>query len=152
MTNSPTPYDAIRTAVRHHPGDHGDGALFAVFLDRQRTVLLTIGFEEGTKHVDELFLRHLIAVVSDLRVAAVVFAVRRESGRPTRIDKLLWHELSARVGATSTQLLDVVVIGELHLWSAATGRVVPVGRGLNAGPVDPPDRSGSSTNWIPSRN
>jgi DNA repair protein RadC len=125
MTESPTPFSAICAAVRQHPGDQTEGALLAVFLDRQRAVVLTIGFEEGTRHVDELFLRHLVAVISDLRVAAVVFSVIRGIGHPTRIDKLLWHELSARLGATSTDVLDLLVIGERQLWSAATGRVEP---------------------------
>lgn len=119
MTATPTPYDAICAAAMAHHGERADGALRAVFLDRRRTVLWAIGFDEGTRHVDELFLKHLVAIVTDLRLAVVVFAVLRATGRPTRIDRLLWRELSLRLADTTTHLLDVVVVGEGRRWSAA---------------------------------
>jgi hypothetical protein len=124
MASPPTPYDAICAAVTTHCKVRADGALLAVFLDRHATVALTIGFDEGTHHVDELFLRHLVAVVTDLRIAEVVFVVVRGSGRPTRIDKLLWRELRARLEETPTLIRDVVVIGDTQRWSAASGRTV----------------------------
>jgi hypothetical protein len=122
MTKTPTPYDAICAAVARHHGDHTDGALLAVFLNRRGAVVLTIGFDEGTSDVDELFLRHLIAIVGDIRVADVVFAVIRATGRPTRVDRLLWRELTARLAGATTSLRDVIVVGEAQRWSAASGR------------------------------
>lgn len=127
MTETPTPYDAICAAVRRHrtdhsDGDHGDGALLAVFVDRRGAAVLTMGFEEGTSNVDELFLRHLVALVTEITVAAVVFAVVRADGRPCRVDKLLWRELKARLAGTTTTLRDVIVVGEHQRWSAASGR------------------------------
>jgi hypothetical protein len=124
MAPPSTPYDAICAAVMTHCKERTDGALLAVFLDRRATVALTIGFDEGTHHVDELFLRHLVDVVTDLRIAEVVFAVVRASGRPNRIDKLLWRELRARLDETATVLRDVVVVGDSQRWSAASGRTV----------------------------
>jgi DNA repair protein RadC len=119
-------YDAICAAVlrRHH--DRSDGALRAVLLDHRCAVLLSIAFEEGTGHVDELYLRHLVAVVSEVSVAAVVFAVLRRAGRPTRVDKLLWRELAARLDAEPTRLLDLLVIGETTRWSMAARRAEPL--------------------------
>jgi hypothetical protein len=128
MTETPTPDDAICAAVDRHHGDHSDGALLAVFLDRRGTVVLTVGFDEGTSDVDELFLRHLVAIVGDIRVAEVVFAVVRASGRPTRIDKLLWRELTVRLAGATTSLRDVIVVGERQRWSAASGRTASVAR------------------------
>lgn len=122
MAALPTPYDAICAAVILHCKERTDGALLAVFLDHRAAVALTIGFEEGTEHVDELFLRHLVAVVTDLRIAEVVFAVVRASGRPTRIDKLLWRELRRRLDDASTVVRDVIVVGDAQRWSAASGR------------------------------
>jgi hypothetical protein len=126
MATARTPYDAICTAAlrRHH--DRRDGALRAVLLDHRYAVLLTIPFEEGTGHVDELYLRHLVAVVAEVGVAAAVFVVLRGSGRPTRVDKLLWRELGSRLAVEPTQLLDLVVLGKATRWSAATGRTEPL--------------------------
>jgi hypothetical protein len=119
MTDRAVPYDEICAAALEHHNGGAAGALLAVFLDVRRTVLLTIGFDEGTQHVDELFLRHLVAVVTDIRVAGVAFVVVRANGRPTRVDKRLWHELSARLADTTTCLLDVIVAGDTARWSAA---------------------------------
>lgn len=126
MATARTPYDAICAAAlrRHH--DRSDGALLAVLLDHRHAVLLTISFDEGTRQIDELYLRHLVAVVSEVSVAAVVFVVLRGSGRPTRVDKLLWRELETRLAAEPTRLLDLIVIGEATRWSAATGRAEPL--------------------------
>jgi DNA repair protein RadC len=117
MTSIPTPYDAICDDVRRRGSP--DGALLAVFLSAESQILLTVAVGEGTHHVDELFLRHLVAVVVDIGVAEVVLAVARASGRPTRIDKLLWRELFDRLDGAPTTLLDVVVVGESRWWSAA---------------------------------
>jgi DNA repair protein RadC len=125
MTDSTFPSDEICAAALEHHNDGAAGALLAVFLDERRTVLLTIGFDEGTQHVDELFLRHLVDIVTDIRVAAVAFVVVRANGRPTRVDKRLWHELSARLADTTTRLLDVIVVGETTRWSATQSLTRP---------------------------
>jgi hypothetical protein len=122
MTKCPTPYDAICAAVVQHRGTSADGGLLAVFLDRHDTVALTIGFDEGTRHVDELFLQHVVGVVADVRVAAVVFAIVRANGQPTRIDRRLWRELGTRLDGSTTDLRDVIVVGDAQWWSAASGR------------------------------
>jgi hypothetical protein len=118
MSDRVVPYDEICAAALEHHNGGAAGALLAVFLDVRRTVLLTIGFDEGTHHVDELFLRHLVAVVTDIRFAGVAFVVIRPAGRPTRVDKRLWLELSVRLADTTTSLLDLVVVGENGRWSA----------------------------------
>lgn len=99
-----------------------DGGLLGVFFDAAECVVLTAAVSEGTDDVDELFLRHLVAMVSDVGVAAVAFAVVRAAGKPSRIDKRLWRELSARLATLPTELLDVVVVGETSSWSAAASQ------------------------------
>jgi hypothetical protein len=120
MTKPATPYAAICDTLRCRGSS--DGALLGVFLNRRRQILLTIEIGEGMHHVDELFLRHLVAVITDIGVADVVFAVTRDNGRPTRVDKLLWRELGERLDGTATALLDVIVVGESRWWSASSGR------------------------------
>jgi DNA repair protein RadC len=124
MTDTPTPYGAICEEVRRR--DRADGALLVVFLDGGCRIVLTVEVGEGTGHVDELFLRHVVMLTSDVGVAGVVFAVVRSSGRPTRIDKLLWRELSGRLAGATTSLLDLAVVGKLSWWSAASGRSSPL--------------------------
>jgi hypothetical protein len=120
MTRLLATHDAIRHELdsRSQP----EGGLLGVFLDATGRIVLCVEIGEGTRDVDELFLRHVISIVEDIDVAAVVFAVSRRLGRPTRVDKLLWRELAERVTTTSSRLLDVVVVGEHQMWSAATGR------------------------------
>jgi hypothetical protein len=121
MTRFPAPYDAICDDVRRR--GRPDGALLGVFLNRERRIVLTTEVSEGTHHVDELFLRHLVSLVTDIGVAEVAFAVARSTGRPTRIDKLLWREMVSRLGNGPTSLLDLIVVGEDRWWSAANALV-----------------------------
>lgn len=133
MTQLPTPYGAICDTVRC--GDRSDGALIAVFLNRERQIVLTIEIGEGTGHVDELFLRHLVAIVTDIGVAEVIFAVSRAPGRPVRVDKLMWRELGARLAGSTTSLLDVIVVGDGRWWSAASGRTRVLGHEQRHAPL-----------------
>ncbi|HTW19244.1 MAG TPA: hypothetical protein VME70_03410 [Mycobacteriales bacterium] len=119
MPTSAALLDPILAAVIAHPAGWSEGALRAVFLDRRSRVLLTVGFDEGTRAVDELYLRHVVATVSDLSVATVVFAVLRADGRPIRIDRLLWRELSMRLAGQPTHPLDLIVVGREQHWSMA---------------------------------
>jgi DNA repair protein RadC len=98
------------------------GGLLGLFLDAAGRVALTTVVSEGTDDVDELFLRHLVAMVADVGLAAVVFAVARASGKPSRVDRRLWRELSSRLASLPTELLDVVVVGESSSWSAAVSQ------------------------------
>jgi DNA repair protein RadC len=123
MTQLLTPRQAICQMVRDRAP--GDGGLVGVFLDARHRIVLCVDIDEGTGDVDELFLRHLVSLVSDIGVAAVVFAVARPSGRPARVDRLLWRELSDRLAGTTTRLLDVLVVGDSTQWSIAAGRPTP---------------------------
>jgi DNA repair protein RadC len=114
--------DAARDAIIGRPTNTGEGDLSAVFLDAAARVLMTVEVGEGTRHVDELFLRHLITIVDDLRLDAVVFIVCRSAGRPHRVDRLLWRELDQRLSTAETRLVDLIVIGNDRFWSASTGR------------------------------
>lgn len=97
-----------------------DGALRALFIDAEDRVVLRVDVEEGTDHIDELFLRHVLMLISDVGVERVAFVISRPSGQAKRVDKLLWRELRARLAPGSTTLHDVVVAGHQSFWSAAT--------------------------------
>jgi hypothetical protein len=114
--------DAVRDAIVSRADTPAEGALFAVFVDTDGRVLTTVEVGEGTRHVDELFFRHLVTLVDDLRLDAVVFVVCRSAGRPRRVDRLLWRELDRRLACAHTRLVDLMVTGTDRLWSASTGR------------------------------
>lgn len=103
-----------------------EGSLTAVFVGAAGRVVLQVDISEGTAYVDELFLRHVVMLICDVGVAGVQFVITRAAGRPTRVDRLLWRELSARLAVSDTTLLDVVVVGEQSWWSAASNRVAPI--------------------------
>jgi hypothetical protein len=96
-----------------------DGALRALFMAADDRVVLRVDLDEGTDHIDELFLGHLMMLISDVGVPGVAFVISRPSGRPNRIDKLLWRRLRERLSGSPTELVDVVVVGEQGAWSAA---------------------------------
>ena len=90
--------------------------------------MLRVDISEGTAHVDELFLQHVVMLTADVGVAGVTFVDLTAGRPPTRVDRRLWRELSARLAGAPTALLDVIVVGEERWWSAASGRVAPLVR------------------------
>jgi DNA repair protein RadC len=115
--------DDILRSVRPTPG-----SLNAVFVDAEGEVVLRVDISEGTAHVDELFLQHVVMLTSDVGVAGVTFVISRPDGRPTRVDRRLWQELRTRLAGAPTALIDVIVVGQERWWSAASGRVAPLVR------------------------
>jgi DNA repair protein RadC len=122
MTHSTASYDPICAEVRARWSARTDGDLMLVFVDAEGVPLLTLDVDEGTRHLDELFLRHVTTLILDIGLPAVVLAVPRAAGRPTRVDRRLWRELTARLGGATTQLLDLLVVGDATWWSATLRR------------------------------
>lgn len=113
-------YDLLCDEVRDRWRDGVDGDLMLIYLDACGVPLLTLDVDEGTRHLDELFVRYVVMLIVDLRLPGVVVAVPRRVGRPTRSDRGLWRELRKNVaGDDRTQLVDLVVVGDQQWWSAA---------------------------------
>lgn len=105
---------------------HGpDGSLTVVFVDADERIILRVDIGEGTSHIDELFLRHLVMLTADVGVPGAAFVVRRADVRPKRSDRRLWQELSTRLSESSTKLVDLVIVSDDAWWSAASGRTSP---------------------------
>jgi DNA repair protein RadC len=115
-------YAAIFHGVRCLVPAVSEGGLLVFFLDRSGVVILRVALDEGTRHVDELFLRHLTALVADIDAAAVVLVSVRADGQPRRADRLLWREMQQRLADGHTALTDLLVVGDDRCWSAATRR------------------------------
>jgi DNA repair protein RadC len=113
-----------------------EGSLQAVFVDSRDRVALRVDLEEGTASVDEIFLRHLMMLIGDVDLPRVALVVSRSSGRPSRVDRLLWRELGIRLRGGTTRLLDMIVVGDESFWSASTGRSAPIDHGSVARPSD----------------
>ena len=118
------PFGSILTATRTAAPVVGDGALLAFFIDGSAQIIFQVALDEGTRHVDELFLRHLGALVADIDAATVVLASVRGSGRPRRVDRLLFQEMQRRLSGAHSELADLLVVGADRCWSAATRRRV----------------------------
>ena len=103
-----------------------EGSLIAEFVGDDGQVVLQIEISEGTAYVDELFLRHLVMVIHDIGVPGVRFGVSRVAGRPTRVDRRLWREITQRLDGGDTTLVDLLVVGEDSWWSASANRVAAV--------------------------
>jgi len=98
--------------------------LLVAFLNDDARLLLAVTLDEGTESIDELFLRHLTALVVEVGVAGVVLAVSRAAGRPTRVDRQLWREMSRRLATTATRLVDVIAVGDDAVWSMSGRRAI----------------------------
>jgi hypothetical protein len=117
------PCPAIITEVRHL-ADLPEGALLAFFIDGSGQIILKVALDEGTRHVDELFVRHLLALIGEIEAPIVVLASVRGGGRARRIDRILFQELQRRLTATPSVLADLLVVGPDRCWSAAGRRRV----------------------------
>jgi hypothetical protein len=117
------PFHAIITEVRDLAALL-EGALLAFFLDESGQIILKVALDEGTRHVDELFLRHLLALVAEIEAPTVVLASVRAAGHARRIDRLLFQEVQRRLTGTPSTLADLLVVGPDRCWSAAGRRRV----------------------------
>jgi hypothetical protein len=139
-------YDAICDEVRTVAPVVLDGGLLAFFLDGSAQVILKVALDEGTRHVDDLFLRHLSALVAEIDAATVILASIRANGQPRRADRLLWREMQRRLATSDSVLADLLVVGPDWCWSAATRRRVSyredraasAGQPAGCGAVAPP--------------
>lgn len=119
-------FDLVRAEAHERWRDGRDGDLMLVFCHDDGTPILTLDVDEGTRHVDELFLRHVTGLVDDLRLPAVVPVVLRRDGRPLRSDRRLWHELRHRLADRATALAGFLVVGDTAWWSAAPAAAGPM--------------------------
>lgn len=108
-------------------GQRTDGSVLLVFVDADGRAVLQLEVVEPAVEVDELYLRYVAGLVSDVGLVEVVVLVTRADGRPAHGDRVLWRELPGRLDET-TVVLDVVVVGVDRLWSLAAGRGRPVVR------------------------
>jgi hypothetical protein len=115
------PYQAIIAEVRGLAALL-DGSLLAFFLDGSGQVILKVALDEGTRHVDELFLRHLLALVAEIEAPTVVLASVRQAGLARRTDRVLFQQLQLRLSGTQSALADLLVVGRDRCWSAASRR------------------------------
>jgi DNA repair protein RadC len=102
---------AVPDEIRALAGARPEGSLWLVFFDRRGARALLSEVAEGTQHVDELFVRHVVDTVLRMGLPSVMLAVWREDGRPRKVDRRLGREVRQRLSGTVATLVDVVVIG-----------------------------------------
>ncbi|MDQ1704521.1 MAG: hypothetical protein QOF18_887 [Frankiaceae bacterium] len=110
-TSSATPLkDRVAAELRGRLAPDSEGSLWLALVDRRGRLALCAPVDEGTHHIDELFLRDLAGLIRTFDVPVVALVVHRASGRPTRTDRQLWHELTRRLATSSPTHLDLLVV------------------------------------------
>lgn len=106
--------DGVR--ARSRPSD--EGSLWLVLFDKPGGLpVVSAAIEGAMDHMDDLMLRQLTKIISEVGAAEVLLVIPRRSGRPRPVDRTTWEQLSARIGA-ATELLDLLVVGSRTSWSA----------------------------------
>lgn len=109
----------IRRAVGSAPRN---GTIRLLFVRASGRVGLVQTPHELANDADQFLALYLQRMISDVAAPGVVVAVHRDNGRPTYADRQLWEMLGARLAATSTVLLDLVVVGADQAWSMDQAR------------------------------
>lgn len=95
-----------------------EGSLWLLFLDGPSGAVVVASAVDGAMTGMDADLRNnLVSIVRDVRAAAVLLAVPRAEGRPQRADRALWRVME-RGCASTTELVDLVVVGTDNYWSA----------------------------------
>lgn len=117
--NTPNPAHAIAAAeVRRRIRPHEtDGGLWLVFFGPTGAPVLTLTVDEGVRHVDVLFRRHLVDLVRHVDAHALVLAVSRPDGRPQRVERRLWQHLLDRLREDWPHRIDLLVVGPEQTWA-----------------------------------
>lgn len=108
----------IADDVRARAQPRDEGSLWLVlFDDPGGAPVVSAAIEGAMDHMDDLMLRQLTKILTQVGAAEVLLVIPRRSGRPRRVDRTLWEQLTARIGS-ATDLLDLLVVGSRTSWSA----------------------------------
>lgn len=69
-------------------------------------------------HMDGLMTQNLALIIDSVPASAALLAVPRPDGIPRAVDKQLWRDVEPLLRAGSTELIDLVVVGDSGYWSA----------------------------------
>jgi len=107
--------------------DRGDeGSLWVLFLDDPHgTALLATPFEDAMDQVDRQLTASLATLIKEVGSKAVLLAVPRRRGIPQEPDRRLWREMQELLADWPIELLDLLVVGALHTWSAREALSTP---------------------------
>jgi hypothetical protein len=107
----------VTSEVRRRMRADDDGGLWLVFFDPTGVQLLCLGVEEGMHCADELFRRHLIELIRHVDAHRVVLAIHRPDGRPRRIDRMVWQDLTRRLQDEWPNQVDLLIVGDETTWA-----------------------------------
>lgn len=103
--------------------DETDGGLWLVFFSRAGAPVLTLAVDEGVRHVDVLFRRHLVDVVRNVDADGLVLAVSRTDAKAQRAERGLWQHLVEQLRDDWPHRIDLLVVGPDETWTPRRCRV-----------------------------
>ncbi len=96
-----------------------EGALWVLFLDDPHgSPLLATPFHDAMEQMDRQLMANLAGVIKEVGSKAVLLAVPRQQGAPLKADRLLWQGMQQLLAGSPVELLDLLVVGSHHTWSA----------------------------------
>lgn len=105
----------IRTQL--NPQD--EGSLWVLFLDDPHgPPLLATPIEGAMDEMDGQLAGNLAMIINKVGSKAVLLAVPRRRGTPHKHDRQLWRDMQELLADSSIELLDLLVVGPRHTWSA----------------------------------
>ncbi len=129
-------YDEVAREVRHNRegADEGTVWVLLVSIEGELMVAFAVTFdgEPGgsagghapgptPQSVGEVC-DELAGILDEVDPPAVVLAVTRSDGQPQPGDWRLWEEMRTRTAALSTELVDLLVVGDRSWWAIDKGR------------------------------
>ena len=97
-----------------------EGAIWALYLDREDRPLLASAIEDGMAHITDERLHALVYVLANVGAHAVLVAIPRRDGSPLDADRRLQRALRTLMAGERTRLVDVIVVGDYE-WSSLRG-------------------------------
>lgn len=105
--------------IRTQLNRRDEGSLWVLFLDDPHGApLLATPIEGAMGQVDRHLAVNLAMLINKVGSKAVLLAVPRRRGTPAEPDRQLWRDLQELLASSPVELLDLLVVGTHHSWSA----------------------------------
>ena len=96
-----------------------EGSLWVLFLDDPHGApLLATPIEGAMDEIDRQLAVNLAMLINEVGSKAVLLAVPRRRGTPAEADRQLWQRMRQLLADSPVELLDLLVVGSRHTWSA----------------------------------
>lgn len=115
--------EARADEIRAELDPRDEGSLWVLFFDDPHgSPLLATHIEGAMDQMDRQLETNLAMIINEVRPKAVLLAIPRRRGTPADPDRQLWQNLQELLAGSPVELLDLLVVGASHTWSARETR------------------------------